>query len=322
MSAQAEKTEKQQQLQFKAGVQAQPGSMHARVTLCERAAAATSEVEAAEADILDERCVQLGVRSTAGLGVKVSLTVRPRYMQDQEVKWAAAIKLAALWQKACSNYGHIVDKGLTLEDLIDPGRTGELSLQDKLDSSEEALALCEELSRLGARALPGVTELDLYGCRLDDAGVIALSEAVRKGALAQCTKLWLGANQIGDAGVSALVAAIESGALPCLTVRLTHLPPPCLKPPSRHNSCIHLAGCWPPQQPSEQHRLGESGDGGAQTEQMKTHLSSRRLSFFFEHLCFLTWPVGRCTTVIYYTLWSTPLRTRKMLDIIFTIKGG
>ena len=59
-------------------------------------------------------------------------------------------------------------------------------------------------------------ELDLSENQIGDQGLLALSEAIGKGSLAQCTSLSLAYNQIGDPGMTALSEALGKGALPAL----------------------------------------------------------------------------------------------------------
>ena len=64
--------------------------------------------------------------------------------------------------------------------------------------------------------MPKLKTLGLNYNQIGDEGVVALAEAVGKGALPKLKTLGLGDNQIGDEGVVALAEAVGKGALPKL----------------------------------------------------------------------------------------------------------
>jgi len=83
----------------------------------------------------------------------------------------------------------------------------------------EELALCEPVAgpdgvprlaeKLGAGALPAVTELDLNSTHVGDAGASALAAALGRGALPRLRNLGLSSTAIGDAGLVALAPALR-----------------------------------------------------------------------------------------------------------------
>ena len=78
------------------------------------------------------------------------------------------------------------------------------------------LGMCTLLTRSSALFVCHMQILSLYGNNIGDQGMVKISEALEKGALASCQELGLGGNKIGDAGMSTLASACASGALPAL----------------------------------------------------------------------------------------------------------
>lgn len=116
---------------------------------------------------------------------------------------------------------------------------------------------------------------------LADMGMTVLADTLRKGGLAQLTRLFLGRNQIGHAGLSSLAAAVANRALDKLEVRwrLTALFL-CLEPWHTHSPDsyvlfdVQCPGAMPFQQQSWRHwhhrphrRAGEGGPPTAQGAQ-------------------------------------------------------
>ena len=130
----------------------------------------------------------------------------------------------------------------------------------------------------GAEVLDFVTdfgEMQQLENVLADMGMTALADTLRKGGLAQLTRLFLGRNQIGDAGLSSLAAAVANRALDKLEVRwrLTALFL-CLEPWHTHSPDsyvlfdVQCPGAMPFQQQSWRHwhhrphrRAGEGSPG-------------------------------------------------------------
>ena len=64
---------------------------------------------------------------------------------------------------------------------------------------------------------PDITELALGFNALGDTGIIALMEAIERGALQRMERLYLAGNNIGERGVEAIAKALRAKALPVCT---------------------------------------------------------------------------------------------------------
>ena len=78
--------------------------------------------------------------------------------------------------------------------------------------SKEVEALAQALA-----FAPGLVELSLGFNAVGDAGIQALVEAARRGALQKLERLYLAGNQIGSDGCDSLASALKAGSLPACT---------------------------------------------------------------------------------------------------------
>jgi len=143
--------------------------------------------------------------------------VRQQLRDDHEIAAALCLKMGMPSCKELREARSVEweNKGLSADDLATLGLLGsvlpalkELTL-DETSGSADPDGVQRLAEGLTAGALPAVTELDIGGLHVGDAGASALAAALDRGALPRLTDLYLMGADIGDAALVALAPALR-----------------------------------------------------------------------------------------------------------------